>query len=512
MAQQKTAKVKAKLLSEISSSNIGDQVTPELKLAEELGVSQVTVRRAISQLVEEGYLQRIQGSGTFVRRFPMENGSEKLSLESLFHSHPGHHQPTLETASEYTSLRFSLFDDPSLLLLYEKIIKGFREYFPKTAVSLDFQKFRQEMSTPEYFFDMNKGVFPDIFALQRHHLFWLIKNNYIQPLDNFLADEPGYPLDTLDKFVRDAVTYKGKIWMLPKNMHIFYLCYNKKLFDKEGIPYPDETWTWETYLEAAKALTKPAGKSGTGEQFGSVPFRSLNYITPLLWAHGANLVDESGKVKLTSSETIDTIHFAADLVLKHGVTPSPETFYSEHPSDLPKMQPKILFKKSKLGMFLMASMHYVNHFSTIKDLDWDIAVIPRGPAGRFTQVSFSGWSVSSATDSPRMAGELAKYLAGTNGASHFVASGNEIPAINTGEILRLFLDRKNKQNLATILAMKNYLREYPFKGHFLPFVTGDIFRMFREIYLKRKSLKDVVIKTQRRMQRAMDEFLRWDNS
>lgn len=44
-----------------------DQIETEEQLAERFGVSRVTVRRAISQLTEEGYLNKIPGKGTFIK-------------------------------------------------------------------------------------------------------------------------------------------------------------------------------------------------------------------------------------------------------------------------------------------------------------------------------------------------------------------------------------------------------------------------------------------------------------
>ncbi len=44
----------------------GDQIPPELELVKTLGVGRVTVRRAISDLVQEGKLIRHAGKGTFV--------------------------------------------------------------------------------------------------------------------------------------------------------------------------------------------------------------------------------------------------------------------------------------------------------------------------------------------------------------------------------------------------------------------------------------------------------------
>ncbi len=45
----------------------GDCIPPERKLAEEFTVSVGTVRQAIANLVRDGYLERVQGRGTFVR-------------------------------------------------------------------------------------------------------------------------------------------------------------------------------------------------------------------------------------------------------------------------------------------------------------------------------------------------------------------------------------------------------------------------------------------------------------
>ncbi|AUH32325.1 GntR family transcriptional regulator [Paracoccus tegillarcae] len=61
----------------------GDTILPERELAARAGVSRVTVRRAIDELVRAGYLVQRRGSGTFVSA-PIGRMEQALSVLSSF--------------------------------------------------------------------------------------------------------------------------------------------------------------------------------------------------------------------------------------------------------------------------------------------------------------------------------------------------------------------------------------------------------------------------------------------
>lgn len=48
----------------------GDQIPPESELADEYGVSRVTLRQALAELVKDGLLTRHRGRGTFIKKVP----------------------------------------------------------------------------------------------------------------------------------------------------------------------------------------------------------------------------------------------------------------------------------------------------------------------------------------------------------------------------------------------------------------------------------------------------------
>ena len=79
----KTGLVEQEILRQIDLGNFrrNSLLPSERELAKQLGVSYMTVRRAIGKLVDDSFLTRVQGKGTYVRGdVPLHRMQQTLSL------------------------------------------------------------------------------------------------------------------------------------------------------------------------------------------------------------------------------------------------------------------------------------------------------------------------------------------------------------------------------------------------------------------------------------------------
>ena len=160
--------------------------------------------------------------------------------------------------------------------------------------------------------------------------------------------------------------YEDKQWAVPKDYDTIALAYNKELFDKAGIAYPDDTWTWDTLRENAKKLTD-ADNGIYG--FGAPNDTQSGYYN-FVYQNGG-FIFEDGKSGFDQEATQEAIQTWADLMLKDGVSPSLESFTDMGNDDQ--------FQAGKVAMVFvgswMMSAYTSNEF--IKD-KFDVAVLPQG--------------------------------------------------------------------------------------------------------------------------------------
>ena len=110
------------------------------------------------------------------------------------------------------------------------------------------------------------------------------------------------------------------LYAMPVVFSPLVVCYNKALFDRSGVPYPDASWTWESLVANAARLTVDRG--GAANQYGFCFSSSLNRWPVWLMQNGAKLRYPRGKPpKFDTPQVAEAVQFAADLMYKHCISP-----------------------------------------------------------------------------------------------------------------------------------------------------------------------------------------------
>ena len=81
----------------------------------------------------------------------------------------------------------------------------------------------------------------------------LARQGAVVELDPFLARDVKKS-DYYD-YAIESGRYNGKQYVFAYDVGTYALAYNKQMFDKAQIKYPDDTWTWEKYADVAARLT-----------------------------------------------------------------------------------------------------------------------------------------------------------------------------------------------------------------------------------------------------------------
>lgn len=198
------------------------------------------------------------------------------------------------------------------------------------------------------------------------------------------ADATQYPLELYDYWRFDGTNMYG----MPENIQMMALYYNKDIFDKAGIAYPDSTWTYDTVLEVARELTIVEGgetvqwgwdKGALGAWWGAQTFG---------WASGTAFFDkviEPTKFTVSDPRNIEGMQWLNDMVYKHKVAPD-ATQAAAIAQDVS------LFQTGKLAMVADGSWYMSSN--TNSAFKWDMAPLPIWKTERALPFWFGGWVIA----------------------------------------------------------------------------------------------------------------------
>lgn len=235
-----------------------------------------------------------------------------------------------------TILRFATWDTGDTLKIQQDIAKEFEKENKDVKVQVEAYGDGFDQKIAASFGAKNP---PDVMYMWDFTTY----HQSLEPLDSYVEKDPDIKMDDFYEGLFNYSKVDKKLYGMPAGFSTMVVYYNKKLFDQYNIPYPQEGWTWDEFLESAKKLTDKSKK-----QYGfSVTSEPDTYdLQSLVWSNGGSFISDDGKQidgVMNSTETIEAIQMYGDMV-KDGIAVLTGGKNQQSASDI--------FKSGKLGMLI----------------------------------------------------------------------------------------------------------------------------------------------------------------
>jgi multiple sugar transport system substrate-binding protein len=295
-------------------------------------------------------------------------------------------------------ITYAMWGDTTELANQQKIVDAFTAMNPNIKVKVtvaDWESYWPKLQT-----DLAAGNAPDVFLMDGPLYPDYQTRDQLLDLSPYIAKDGFDTGQLVDLAVQDFTAPDGHLYGLPRDLNTIALFYNKAMFDKAGLPYPDDTWDWNKLVEVAKQLTLTSG--GKTSQWGLYTETSdmENYWSSLVWQAGGDILSPDKKtVVIDSDQAAAGIQFLQDLIYTHKVMAQPVAGGSGD-----------MFENGQAAMEANGSWLVPTHEAA--GLDFGVAPLPKGPAGQATSVNPSGVVAYKGSKSPDAAWEFIKCYTG----------------------------------------------------------------------------------------------------
>ncbi len=332
-----------------------------------------------------------------------------------------------KVAEKKVVIQFSSWGSESEMRILKPVLIDFEKNNPD--IKVDF------MHIPQNYFQKLHLLFasntaPDVVFINNQYLPIYANAGVLEDLSGY-NEELGY--NGFYKKSLEALTWKSKIYAVPRDISNPVIYYNKDIFDKYGVSYPDKNWDYDTFLKTSVKLTH------LPEVFG-VSFEE----EPLLYQP---YLMSFGLEKIPVYEDVTTqkgLKKYSDLRKKYHVAPKREEAASATMAQM--------FLQGRLAMHL-SGRWLVPKYREDAKFRWDVVNFPKGTAGSVVPLDASGWAIAKSSKHKPQAIRLVKYLSSQKSMEQFTKSGLIVPARVDVANSESFLDGQNPKNAQVFLSV-----------------------------------------------------------
>ena len=331
--------------------------------------------------------------------------------------------PAVSVAAQEPSgeISFGFWGDPAEASAYEAIVAAFEEQNPGVAVQIEYipnaSDFYARLTT-----GYAAGLAPDVFLINYRRYGQFADRDALVPVGPLLESSETLNAEGYYPQPLEAFRFNGELMCLPQNLSSLVVYYNRDLFDAAGVPYPEEGWTWDEFLTAAKALTRDLDGDGFTDQHGLGVENSLIRFTPFIWQAGGELVDDTDRptrLTIDTPEAREAIQFFIDLSLVHKVVPTEAEVLAISDEDR--------FVNGTTAM-LLQSRRVVPTLRQIQGFTWDVAPLPQYEEAAGI-LHADAYCISATTENQDVAWRFIEFANGPEGQQLAARVGRTVPSL-----------------------------------------------------------------------------------
>jgi multiple sugar transport system substrate-binding protein len=358
-------------------------------------------------------------------------------------------------ANQKADITMMMWGDPAELEVWNKIVEDFHAADPNITVKVDVSDWDSYWTKLKTL--LSAGTPPDVFAMDAPLYLDYQSRGVLLNLQPYLDKNPDMLKGVYPQTLEAYKTSDG-MFGLPRDFQTIALFYNKDMFDAAGVDYPTADWTYDDLRNAAKQLTKDSNGDGKIDQFGySLDLWDFEPgMSEIIWAYGGDLISaDHTKTLVGEPKARQAFQFLHDMMFIDKSIPDPNTV-GEYGDDA-----------FLAGVAAMTAIgHWVVPGYAEVNFKWDVAPMPKGPAGQATSVNSAGFVVAKDSKSPDAAFEFLKYVLSEPAQKRLAELGFACPVLQSVAESDAFLKQSTPIDHKVFLDSLEFAHMKPvFKGY-----------------------------------------------
>ncbi|MGC9348379.1 MAG: extracellular solute-binding protein [Anaerolineae bacterium] len=280
---------------------------------------------------------------------------------------------------------------------YQQWVTEFQEQYPHITVEL--------VSASSLSYD--QYATKDAFIATQFELNSFLQQAAILSLSPFTEQDEELDLADFYPSALDVFSNQGRQWALPFGIDMMMVYYNKDIFDRYGVGYPQVGWDWGDFLDRALDTTDP-GADVYGYALYYQGEAAIFEPVMMIYQNGGQIFDSlqsPTRVTLDNPQNVEAMEFYASLIHDHGVAPSQE--------EMQRMGRGYPWRGIADGRFAMWATMFSDRggarWPVEWEMSWGLVPMPRALSAASLATS-EGLFISAETEHPDVAWTWIRFL------------------------------------------------------------------------------------------------------